>query len=236
MVFPCSMKIKNTLLNIDNRLFEARRILKTENLEMVLVKGIVWNKGKILQGADLDFYIENNEFIPYESASENARKNIQNLFSGMLISPRKDDYNIEDRVKSFYVDAEMRVGLEESNVTFANDESKTFFIEGVYNTPPSFKPNKKQVIFVLNRCLEEGGDFRRMERKTYLKLLDFCKINHSLYYQMLSSFWQENGLLRPPFGLDYKKLVLENFNGANKEDFIYIKPLHKALEEVLQNE
>ena len=207
------MIVTNDLLSIDRRLIEAYNILKNENLELVLIKGVVWNKGKILQGADLDFYIAQNGFIPYESASENIRINIQNLFHGTLISPRRDDYHVDNRVELFYVDTEMRLGLEESYLTFANDESETFFMKGIYSTPSSFKPNKKQVIFILNRFLEESGDFRRIDKKTYHILLDFCKNNHFLYYKMLSSFEQENGLFRPVTGLDYKKLVLEHFNG-----------------------
>ncbi len=230
------MKVINDLLTIDKRLQEVDSILKTENFKLVLVKGIVWNKGKILQGADLDFYIETKGFVPYESASANARESIQNLFPRMLISPRREDYNVEDRVKSFYVDAEMRLGLKESDLAFANDESKTFFMDGVYSTSSGFKPNKKQAIFILNRFLEESGDFRRIENKTYHAVLDFCKNNHFLYYKMLSSFGQENGLFRPVVRLDYRKIVLEHFNGENKDDFIYIKPLHKALKEVLQHD
>jgi len=230
------MIVTNDSLNIDKRLIELHDILKNESLELVLVKGVVWNRGKIIQGADLDFYIVRNGFAPYESVSESARMNIQNLFRGMLISPRRGDYNVEDRVKLFYVDTEMRLGLKESDLTFANDESETFFTEGIYRTPSSFKPNKKQVIFILNRFLEEGGAFRRIDKKTYYPVLNFCMNNHSLYYKMLSSFEQEKGLFRPVTRIDYKKFVLANFNGQNSEDFIYVKPLHKALKEVLQHD
>ena len=218
-------------LPLDERLPILRKSLADQNLELVLVKGIVWNRGRLLAGADLDFYLRRDgEFKDYDELSCDRKKSVEQLFSGVLISPRKTDIKIDQRVKMFYVDAEMSFDEYGASVDFANYESKRFFEEGYFDCPDDFFPSINFVRFILNRFLEESGQKRTLSPRAYQKSKESLhQCTSSLYAKILSSFLKKNNCRQAPASLPYEELVLQHFSeGGSKEDVIFIKPLNKT--------
>jgi hypothetical protein len=222
------VKYPHEELNIDKRFFEITQRFNQNGLEFVLVKGIVWNRGRLLDGADLDFYVrENEQFKDYCEIPLKLKEDLESQFQGVLISPRETDFNIDERTQRFYVDAELVLNQNYANLLFANSESRDFFEKGVYSVPDGFIPSDFTVRFVLNRFLEETGFDRTLSLQAYEKLADYVRCSEKeIYKKMLDSFSKEDGLYHPPQFLPYTQLVLDHLHmGRPREDLIFIKPL-----------
>lgn len=218
-------------LKIDPRLNLLGEQAQRQDTVVVVVKGVAWNRGMILDGADLDFYFRNAEgFLPYGEAPAETRGMFATLFPDMLTIPRLHDHLVESRTAVYHVDVELSLAQPEQKLEFANSESREFYESGFLSVPSSFQINTGFVRFVLNRFLEETGNSRTLDAGTYQAVLDYVSSKgHNLYREMLSHFFRDNGVYRPS-GMYYDKLVKDHFdNGAGREDFIYIKPLCKAL-------
>lgn len=219
-------------LNIDERFFKLVQEFNQKGLEFVLVKGIVWNRGRLLEGADLDFYVrEKGQCIDYNKIPAKLRENLESQFRGVLISPRETDSSVEERIKRFYVDAELILEQEHAQVLFANSESKYFFERGFYSFSNGFIPSDFTVRFVLNRFLEETGRNRTLSGQVYEILMNYvCCSGNKLYKEILTSFTKKDGLYYSPQYLPYIQLVQDHLDvGGPREDLIFIKPLNKAL-------
>lgn len=219
-------------LNIDKRFFEITQRFNQNGLEFVLVKGIVWNRGRLLDGGDLDFYVRENErFKDYCEIPLKLKEDLESQFQSVLISPRKTDFSLDVRTQRFYLDAELVLNQNYANLLFANSESRDFFEKGLYTFPDNFIPSDFTVRFVLNRFLEETGHSRTLSSQAYEILMDYvCCSGKEINRKMLSSFSKEDGLYHPPQSLPYNQLVLDHLHmGRPREDLIFIKPLNKAL-------
>ena len=218
-------------LDVDGRLFKVNKVFNDDGEELILVKGIVWNKGKLLEGADFDFYLrQDGIFKDYDNVSDDKKAFIQSILKGFLISPRKTDHHAKVRCEKIYFDAEMTLHDNYANLDFANNESAEFFENGYLQYPENFETNIHLVRFILNRFLEETGVNRVLSLKNYESLIEFTdNLSNGLYREILSSFSVKNGACHPPQSLEYKKIVLKYVSeGIPKEDLIYIKPLNRA--------
>src|SRR3989338_3316561 len=188
--------------------------------------------GRLLDGADLDFYVrEDGKFKEYDEIPLELKEDLESQFQGVLISPRETDFSVDERIQRFYVDAELVLNQNYANLLLANSESRDFFENGIYTFPYSFIPSDFTVRFVLNRFLEETGNNRTLSAQAYEKLRDYvCISERELYKKMLDSFSKEDGLYHPPQSLPYTQFVLDHLQmGRPREDLIFIKPLNKAL-------
>jgi hypothetical protein len=222
-------------LNVDQRFIEIQEEFAGNGLEFVLVKGIVWNRGALLEGADVDFYArQSGQFLDYDCLPDNCRRLIEDSFKGVLVSPRKTDFESAARSAQVYLDAEMVAGKDYAELLFANKESREFFESGHFDCPESFEPNIFLLRFVLNRFLEETGSERTISAPAYSKLVNFSdESGNKLYSSILSCFPKKGDVFCSPGTLPYHSLVLEGIAQKRpRQDFIYIKPLHKALEEI----
>ena len=219
-------------LDVDSRFNQISDEFNKSGLDFVLVKGVVWNKGQLLDGADLDFYvIQNGAFVPFETISKDLQNLVNDNFPNVLISPRIDDFNSAERVRRFYVDAEMVLDETDALLKYANENSRLFFEEGIYDLPSDFKTSLFTIRFALNRLLEEGKVDRKLSKTSYDLLKNYAKsLDYNIYDEMLNSFTQSGDVYIPSKNIDYDSLVENHLkNNFAKEDVIFIKPLNAAL-------
>lgn len=222
-------------LNLDDRLIRLDDCLKEANLKLILVKGVVWNKGAILDGADLDFYVNGKQgFYDFSKVPNKCKNLINKMFKGTLVVPREDDYEPNVRVNRFHIDAEMYFKNDTAIIDFANDESIEFFESGHYDCPNNFTSSIYQVQFILNRMLEDNHAKKSLSRNAYTIATNWCLNNSkALYLEMFHYFKKQGDKLLPPSNLNYIDIVKKYLeNDGMEKDLYFIKPLNRALKEI----
>jgi hypothetical protein len=237
MVPECISYEDTQFPNIDPRLIELSTLSEKEGLEFVIVKGTSWNKGQILEGSDLDFYMtRDKQYLVYEVVPAPIKDYIKEEFRDLLVVPRGDDFDSKIRAKEFYIDCVTILRTSNGSFNFAeayfiNPESRLFYENGILEISSEFEICPKFIRFTLNRMLEETGRTRRMTPYVYEESLDaITRLGLPvLYTKLLKSFERVDGLYKPVLDCDLASEVKEFIlNGGLPEYLIYVKPLNKA--------